>query len=125
MKRFEKPSLKEFEELVHRLQGKTVENVIAMFGPPARERGPRTDERLADGVPWIVEIRRELMFRDIGPTIHRLVVTERADGKLELSAQGRRYLMTTPPNHHFGADAGGPVCSFSWRGLPGTAQNGR
>lgn len=92
MKKFEKPSFEEFKELVHRLQGKTVEDMIAMFGPPARERGPRTDERLADGVPWIVEIRRELIFRDIGPTIHRLVVTERADGKFELSAPGKEII---------------------------------
>ncbi len=92
MKKFEKPSLEEFKELVHRLQGKMVEDMIVMFGPPVRERGPRTDERLADGVPWVVEIRRELMFRDIGPTIRRLVVTERMDGKFEFSAQGKEIV---------------------------------
>ena len=89
MNKFEKPSLEEFKELVQRLQGKTVEDMISMFGPPTREHGPRTHERLADGVPWIIEIRRELMFRDIGPTIRRLVVTERADGEFEFNAQGK------------------------------------
>ena len=89
MKKFEKPSFDEVKELVRRLHGKTVEEMIAMFGPPARERGARTDERLADGVPWVVEIRRELMFRDVGPTIRRLMVTERMDGKFEFSMQGK------------------------------------
>ena len=92
MKKYEKPSLQEFKGVVRRLQGKTVEDMITMFGPPARERGPRTDERLADGVPWVVEIRRELIFRDIGPTIRRLVVTERMDGKFEFSAQGKEIV---------------------------------
>jgi hypothetical protein len=89
MKKFEKPSFDEVKELVHRLQGKTVEEMITMFGPPTREFGARTDERLADGVPWVVEIRRELMFHDVGPTICRLVVTERMDGKFEFSMQGK------------------------------------
>lgn len=90
--KFEKPSPEEFKELVQRLHGKTVEDMIVMFGPPAREHGPRTDERLGDGVPWVVEIRRELMFRNIGPTIRSLVVTERADGKFEFSAQGKEIV---------------------------------
>jgi hypothetical protein len=92
MKKFEKASFEEFKELVHRLQGKTAEEMIVMFGPPARERGPRTDERLADGVPWVVEIRRELIFREIGTTIRRLVVSERMDGKFEFSAQGKEIV---------------------------------
>jgi len=92
MKKFEKPSFEVFKELVRRLHGKTVDDMIAMFGPATRERGPRTDERLADGVPWVVEIRRELIFRDIGPTIRRFVVTERMDGKFEFSAQGKEIV---------------------------------
>jgi len=99
MKKFEKPSFEEFKELVHRLQGKTVEDMIAMFGPPAREHGPRTDERLAEGVPWVVEIRRELMFRDIGPTIRRLVVTSAWTASLSSAHKGKRLLMSTPSNH--------------------------
>ena len=89
MTKFEKPSLDECKELVHRVEGKTVEEMIAMFGPPVIEHGRRIDERLADGAPWVIEIRRELMFHDVGPTVHRLVVTERMDGKFEFSMQGR------------------------------------
>jgi hypothetical protein len=32
------------------------------------------------------------MFCNIGPTIRRLVVTERADGKFEFSAQGQEIV---------------------------------
>jgi hypothetical protein len=89
MKKFETPSRDECYELVGRLTGKTVEQMIEMLGPPARKSGARIEERLADGVPWVVEIRRELIFRNIGTTISRLVVTERADGKFEFGMQGR------------------------------------
>ena len=89
MKKFEKPSLDECVALVGRLQGMTVDEMIAMFGHPSRERGPRTDERLADGVPWVVEIRRSVVFYDVGKSIDRLDVIELADGKFEFEMQGR------------------------------------
>ena len=89
MKKYEKPSLDECKELVGRLHGKTAEEIIAMFGPPTRERGPRTEERLAGDVPWVVEIRRSFVFYGVGKTIHRLGVIERADGKFEYEMQGK------------------------------------
>src|ERR1019366_8783665 len=56
--RFEKPSMDEYRELVKRLAGKTAEEIIGILGQPARETGARKEDRLADGVPWVVEIRR-------------------------------------------------------------------
>ena len=89
MKKFEKPSADECRELVHRIHGKTVEEIVTMFGPPARETGPRKEERLADGVPWVVEFRRTFTFYGVGKTIHRLIVAEQIDGQLEFRMQGR------------------------------------
>ena len=96
VKRFEKPSLGECEKLVRHLQGKTVEQMIEMFGRPVRESGHRTDERLAEGKPWIVDIRRELMFHDIGPTVRRLLVTELMNGKFEFSMNGKEIVIGEP-----------------------------
>ena len=92
MKKFDKPSLEECKELVQRLQGKTVEDLIAMFGSPVRESGRRTDKRSVEGKPWIVEIRRELMFHNIGPTIRRLLVTELINGQFEFYMNGKEIL---------------------------------
>ena len=63
-----------------------------MFGPPVREGGQRTDKRLAEGRPWIVEIRRELMFHDVGPTIRRLLVTELMNGQFEFYVNGKEII---------------------------------
>jgi len=90
MKDFEIPSLDECNEMVERLQGKTVEDMIALFGQPTREQGSRTEHRLADGKPWVVEVRRSFVFYGVGKTIHRLKVTERADGQFEFNMQGRK-----------------------------------
>jgi hypothetical protein len=87
--RFEKPSMDECKELIGRLRGKSAEEIIGIFGQPARETGARKEERLADGVPWVIEIRRTLIYFDIGPTIHRLRVIERVDGQCELQMSGR------------------------------------
>ena len=59
---------------------------------------PSFEERLAGGLPWVVEIRREFMFHDVSPTIRRLVVTERLDGKFEFAAQGRTCRYATAQN---------------------------
>jgi hypothetical protein len=92
MKKFERPSVDECRALIRKLHGKTAEEIIAMFGPPAHERGPRTEERTADGKPWVVEVRRSFVFYGVGKTIHRLGVVERADGKFEYHMQGREIV---------------------------------
>jgi len=79
----------ECRELIKRLAGKTADEVIGILGQPARETGARKEERLADGKPWVVEIRRTLKYFDVGPTILRLRVTERVDGQCELQMSGR------------------------------------
>ena len=79
----------ECQELIRRLRGKSAEEIIGILGPPTCESGARKEDRLADGVPWIVEIRRTLTYFDIGPTIHRLRVIERVDGQCELQMSGR------------------------------------
>jgi len=69
MKNLEKASLDEYKELVHRLEGKTVEEMIAIFGRSVREHGREYEtfvsRRNSSGV----------VFHDVGPTVHRLVVT--------------------------------------------------
>ena len=87
--RFEKPSLEECREVVKCFGRKSAEEIIGILGQPAREIGARKEERLADGIPEIVEIRRTLTYFDIGPTIHRLRVTERVDGQCEFQMSGR------------------------------------
>lgn len=87
---FEKPSIDECRALVSRLREKSADEIIAILGKPARETAERKEERLAEGVPWLVEIRRTLTYFDIGPTIHRLKVVERIDGQCELYMSGRK-----------------------------------
>ena len=92
MKKFEKPSVDECKALVQRLQGKTAEEIITMFGSPAHEQGSRTEERTADGKPWVVEVQRSFEFYGVGKTIHRLGVVERADGQFEYHMRGREIV---------------------------------
>jgi hypothetical protein len=90
--KFEKPSADECRELVQRLRGKTIEEIVVMFGSPARETGSRKEERVGDDVPFVVEIRRTLTFYGVGKTIHRLKVVERIDGQFEFQMQGREIV---------------------------------
>jgi hypothetical protein len=87
--RFEKPSIDECNVLIGRLRGKSAEEIIGIFGQPARETGARKEDRVGDGVPFVVEIRRTLTYYDIGKTIHRLKVVERIDGQCELHMAGK------------------------------------
>ncbi len=92
--RFEKPSMDECKELIGRLRGKSADEIIGIFGQPARETGARKEERLADGVPWVVEIRRTLTYFDIGPTKaeHHDHGETVADAGLEIGGTERRAL---------------------------------
>jgi len=87
--RFETPSRDECQRLIERLRDKRAEEIVGILGQPARETGARKEERLYDGVPRVVEIRRTLFFYDIGQTVHRLKVVERIDGQCELHMSGR------------------------------------
>lgn len=87
--RFERPSAEESKALVLRLVGKTADEIIGILGQPARESGPRKEDRIYGSVPTVVEIRRTLTYFDVGPTIHRLRVIERADGKCEFQMAGQ------------------------------------
>lgn len=87
----------ECRELVRRLNGKSGEEIIGILGQPAHESGARKEERSADGVPWIVEIRRTLTYYDVGATIHRLIVIEQANGKCELRMSGREISDKSAP----------------------------
>ena len=76
-----------------KLRGKTAEEIIAhVIGPPAHERGSETEERTADGKPWVVEVRRSFVFYGVGKTIHRLKVVELADGEFEYHMQGKEIV---------------------------------
>jgi hypothetical protein len=90
VKRFAKASVQECRELLHRLHGRTLQQLIGMFGAPAREIGPRTrEDGLPDGQVQLVELKRTSLFHDVSPTIHRLFATERGDGKFEYHMQGK------------------------------------
>jgi hypothetical protein len=88
--KFEKPSMDECQQIIERFKDKSADEIIGILGNPVRETGPRKDERIGDGVPFVVEIRRSLMFHDVSKTIHRFTVVERNDGKCEFHMQGRQ-----------------------------------
>ena len=94
--KLKRPSLDESRELVHRLRGKTVDEIVTMLGPPACETGLRKEERVGDGVPFVVGIRRTLTYYNIGKTIHRLKVVERIDGQCELHMAGKEVPDSRP-----------------------------
>ena len=89
MKRFERPSFDEVQQLGRRLHGKSVDGIVTLFGLPARELGPSSIERRYSDRSETVEFPRRIEILGVGVTIHRLVVSERTDGKLEFQFHGR------------------------------------
>ena len=89
MKKFERPSFDEVQQLHRRLHGKSVEEIIALFDQSARELGPSSIERRYPDRRETTEFSRRVEILGVGVTIHRLVVSERTDGKLEFQFHGR------------------------------------
>jgi hypothetical protein len=90
MKKVERPSLDEVQQLSQRLHRKSMDEVIGLLGQPSRDLGPtKYDARYRDGRTESVEISRRLEFVGVGTTIYRVVVCERTDGKREFEYHGR------------------------------------
>ena len=90
MKKFERPSLDEVQQLGRRLQRKSVDEIIALLGGHARELGSTKQERRYEGGRVeTVEFSRSVEIVGVGATIYRLVVREGSDGKLEFEHHGR------------------------------------
>jgi len=90
MRKFERPPLHDIEQLVQRLRGKSVDQIIVMLGQPARVLGPESNERhYCDGRSEVIEFLRTLEFIGVESTIHRFIVFERNDGKLEFGFHGK------------------------------------
>jgi len=90
MKKFECPSLDEVQQLGRRLHGKSVVEIIALLGQPGRELGPSSIERRYSDRSETVEFPRRVEILGVGVTIHRLLVSERTDGKLEFQFSWQR-----------------------------------
>ena len=89
MKQFECPPLEDCKELVQRLRGKSVAELIELLGKPARKWPASSNTRYYGDRIETVQFRRTLEFRGVSPTIHSLLVFERSDGKFELNFRGK------------------------------------
>jgi len=90
MKKFERPSLDEIQQLGRRLHKKSVDEIIRLLGLPARELGFTKQERIYEGGRVeTVEFSRSVEIVGVGATIYRLVVRKRTDGKLEFEYHGK------------------------------------
>jgi hypothetical protein len=90
MKRYVPIPQQEGVELAQRLAGKSLEQVIAMFGPPVQERdASRFETRVAGPPIEITRYTRVLEFSDVSPSVRSLLVLVREqDGKLEFQFRG-------------------------------------
>lgn len=89
MKDFEDPPLEDCKKLVDRLGEKSVQEIIEILGQPVRVAPGYKEPRRYSTHTETIEFVRVLEFRDVMATIHRLLVFERADGKLEMNFRGR------------------------------------
>jgi len=88
MKQFERPPVEDCKELVQRLHGKSVDEIVELLGPPTREWPASSNTRYYEDRTETVLFRRTLEFRGVTTTIHSLLVFERTDGKFELNFRG-------------------------------------
>jgi len=89
MKQFERPPLEDCKVLAGRLHDKSVEEIIALLGPPARKWPASSNTRYYGERTETVHFRRTAEFLGVTPTIQSLLVFERTDGKLELNFRGK------------------------------------
>ena len=89
MKDFEDPPLEDCKKLVDRLRGKSVEGIIDILGQPVRVAPGYKESRRYSRHIETIEFLRVVEFRDVTTTIHRFLVFERVDGKLEMNFRGR------------------------------------
>lgn len=89
MKTHVPPSHQECEEIIARVDGKSLEEIVAILGTASRELKPFTEKRVLGGKHQSVEFQRILEFSNVAPTISLFWVYQRADGRLEFRAHGR------------------------------------
>ncbi len=90
MKKSERPSLDEVQQLARRLHRKSVDEIITLLGRPARELGSTKRELTYEGGRVeTVAFSRSGELVGVGATIYRLVVHQRTDGKLEFEFHGK------------------------------------
>ena len=80
--------LKEADELMAfsmSILGKSVQELAAKFGSPTAEHGPRGEKHWGEGWSEIIKYRREVDFAGVAPRGRTLRVSERVDGKLDIS----------------------------------------
>ena len=92
MKRYEPIPREESKALVYRLAGKSLEEIIAMLGPPTQELGPSPhyglspDQKIGEAGYYT----KTLEYVDVTPTVKRLLVHVCEDGQLVFEFRGAR-----------------------------------
>jgi hypothetical protein len=104
MNNFEPSSTEQLKQFFDGLRAKPINEIIALYGTPAREVGYARRQRVHwDGRTEIVEYRRTLGFLGTGTAEHLLWVYERSDGKLEfqytIDLKADPYAEETPHPH--------------------------
>src|SRR4051812_21996103 len=84
MNNFEPKSKDELQQLLASLRSKSMDEIISLYGTPARELRQFERERIHwDGRLEVVEYRCALGFLGRGSTDHILWIYERCNGELE------------------------------------------
>ena len=89
MKKHVPPLREECDQVIARIEGRSLDEIIRILGAPSRELQPFREERVMGGKPQSVEFRRVLEFSGVAPTVGLFWVYQRADGKLEYRAHGK------------------------------------
>ena len=87
MKRFEPIPPDEGKALVIRLVGKSLEEIVALLGPPIREHGP--GPRYGHTPEVVGQYTKALEYTEVTPSIKTLLVRVRDDGRIEFELRGR------------------------------------
>ena len=84
MNNFEPKSKEEVQQFFDGLRSKSMDEIISLYGVPARQLGERHRQRIHwDGKAEVVEYRRVLGFLGTGRADHILWVYERSNGDIE------------------------------------------
>jgi hypothetical protein len=89
MKKHVPPSRQECDEVIARIKGKSLGEIINILGAPTRELKPFKEQRVMGDQQQSVEFLRILEFSGVAPTVSLFWVYLRADGRLEFRAHGR------------------------------------
>lgn len=98
MKRYKPIPSGEVEALAVRLAGKTLEEIVATLGPPARERGPSPHYQLLAGQTDVEAglYVKTLEYTEVSPSIKTLLVRVCENGELVFEFRGEKL---NPPSN--------------------------